>query len=50
MKLYKFKIGNKEFECIAPSSDAAFKCCYDYCSAYGWKGRVELLTELERKQ
>jgi len=44
MKLYKFKIGIKEFECIAASSDCAYNSCYDYCNAYGWKGKPKLVS------
>ena len=44
MKQYKFKIGNKEFECLAPSSDAAYNACYNYCNQYGIKGKPKLVS------
>jgi len=43
MKNYKFRIGTKELELIAPSVESAYHNAESYKIHFGWKGTVKLI-------
>jgi len=43
MKKYKFKIGSKVLELIAPSVESAYHNVESYKTYFGWKGVVKLI-------
>jgi hypothetical protein len=46
MKNYKFKIGSKVLELIAPSVESAYHNAESYKIHFGWKGTVKLIEIL----
>ena len=44
MKNYKFKIGVKNLELIAPSIEAAYKAAKNIKIGINWKGSIKLIN------